>query len=185
MPVNENRTCERCGVEFSFRVSPSRIGRGKYCSKRCSASATGVIHGHASTGHPTRTYSSYRAMLSRCYYDKNQRFKDYGAKGITVCDRWLECFENFLSDMGEAPEGKTLDRKDGTKGYSPDNCKWSTRLEQQSNTKSNVWIEMNGKTKTLSQWGREFGISHGVIKYRLNNGWDLSKAITFKPWGRP
>ncbi len=83
--------------------------------------------------HNTRTYHSWEGMKQRCLNPKATKYPEYGARGITVCERWRR-FENFLLDMGVRPEGKTLDRIDGNGNYEPDNCRWATPLEQQQNT---------------------------------------------------
>jgi hypothetical protein len=88
-----------------------------------------LIHGHNRVGQRSRTYSCWDGMMQRCTNPKHKKHKDYGAKGITVCDRWLE-FNNFLEDMGEKPEGLTLDRKDPKKGYYKENCRWATYEQQ-------------------------------------------------------
>lgn len=85
-------------------------------------------HGKVGTG----AYTSWYAMKARCTNPKNKSYESYGARGITFCAEW-KTFENFFADMGERPEGTTLDRIDGTKGYSPDNCRWATYSEQRSN----------------------------------------------------
>ena len=90
------------------------------------------VHGQ---GHPERrtpTYNSWRSMRDRCTSTKRHNSENYALKGITVCERWND-FRNFLADMGERPEGKTLDRIDGGKGYSPENCRWATIEEQSEN----------------------------------------------------
>lgn len=78
-------------------------------------------------------YQTWSSMIARCYNKNNKAYINYGGRGITVCDRWLNSYENFADDMGERPEGMTLDRKDNSLGYSPVNCKWSTIQEQLEN----------------------------------------------------
>lgn len=96
--------------------------------------AGSLKHGHActETGRPSPTYVSWSSMLQRCYSKRNISYPNYGGRGIKVCARWLK-FENFLIDMGERPIEKTLDRRDPNGDYEPDNCRWATRAEQQSN----------------------------------------------------
>ena len=93
------------------------------------------FHGHSRVCNKSRTYSSWCNMKSRCTNPDHHRYYLYGALGIKVCERW-DSFVNFLEDMGERPEGKTLDRIDGTKDYEPSNCKWSTPSEQGINRKT-------------------------------------------------
>lgn len=88
-----------------------------------------TIHGH----YNSRTYHSYHSMKARCLNKKHRQYKDYGGRGIKISKSWVNSFESFLKDMGERPKGKTIDRIDNNKGYNKNNCKWSTRKEQNNN----------------------------------------------------
>lgn len=134
-----------------------------------------------------RKYRVWRAMHNRCYDSNVKSFKDYGGRGITVCDRWhgRQGFHAFLADMGEKPEGATLDRIDNNGPYSPENCRWATRYEQASNKRNNRWITANGQTKTLSQWARDLNTSTGLILYRLKAGMSEEQAVTKPVSKRP
>ncbi len=94
-------------------------------------------HGHTSNGNISPTYQSWSHMKRRCTDPNVKAWKDYGGRGIKVCDRWLESFENFLADMGEKPPGLTLDRKNNDGSYEPSNCRWATREEQAINKRRN------------------------------------------------
>lgn len=122
-------------------------------------------------------YSVWNAMVFRCSNPKDKRFHDYGGRGITVCERWLS-LENFINDMGDRPEGTSIERIDNNLGYSPENCKWATRTEQQRNKRTNVLISFNGETKCITQWATEIGISATSLRNRLKKQWPLAKALS-------
>lgn len=129
----------------------------------------------------SKTYNSWSAMLQRCYDTSVKHYERYGAMGITVCDRWKDCYENFLLDMGERPLGKTLDRIDSKRNYNKENCKWSTIKEQCNNTRRNMLIEYSGKIQTLTQWAEEFGIGWSTLRKRIVDlKWDIEKSLTKK-----
>lgn len=143
-----------------------------------------ATHGHSVGGLPSRTYSKWRSMITRCTNQNRPDFKNYGAKGITVCERWLK-FENFLADMGPAPVDLTLDRIDGKKGYSPENCRWATRQQQNVNRACVRMLTFNGKTQCLQAWADDLGYKHrAVLSERLRNGWTLEDAFSIPNMGK-
>lgn len=128
------------------------------------------------------TNKTLTAMKSRCYNETNVRYKQYGGRGIKVCDEWLDVkngFKNFYewSLQNGWKEGLTIERIDINKGYCPENCKWIPLFEQASNTSRNRFITYNGKTLTLSQWARELGISVKNLSNRIYKGWSIEKAF--------
>jgi hypothetical protein len=115
-----------CGSEVIVPSGNLRTGN----SHSCGCQKGGVTHRHSRVG--SLTYQSWDAMLQRCTNPNTINYKTYGARGITVCERWRK-FENFLADMGERTAGLTLDRINNDQGYSPSNCRWATRAEQDKN----------------------------------------------------
>lgn len=168
------KTCKECGKTFMAPTSPSRVGRGKYCSRSCGNSATGRTHGLSVSD--KRTYTSWAMMLNRCRNPNAPNFDRYGGRGIEVCERW-KSFENFIADMGKRPDGKTLDRKNPNDGYYPENCVWSSVKTQQRNRRNNVMITHNGKTQCASDWASELGINKNTLLYRLKH-WPIDRALT-------
>lgn len=135
-----------------------------------------LIHGH----YGTPTYKTWRQVIRRCYDMNFHTYTHYGAKGIKVCGRWRHSFANFLYDMGERPTIKhQIDRIKNSKGYSPANCRWVTRVEQMNNKTTNHRITWRGKTQTLAQWARELGFGRTIIKDRLTRyGWTINRALS-------
>lgn len=136
-----------------------------------------TIHGH-SVGGKTKVYRAWRSMIGRCYNKNVKRYESYGARGISVCDRWRCSFENFLADMGEPPTNKhSLDRMDTDGNYEPSNCRWSDVYTQANNKRRNVFIDVSGVRMTVSQAERVLGFRSGTIKSRLYAGWPVERAI--------
>lgn len=125
------------------------------------------------------TYQSWQDMKSRCYNPRAQQYKNYGARGITVCDEWIKSFPRFLADMGERPTGLTLDRKDTNGNYCPENCRWATQAEQNRNQRRCVYLEYNGKRMTIAEWSEEIGRHRTTIRDRIKSGYPL--AIVLDP----
>lgn len=112
----------------------------------------------------TITYKSWFSMKQRCYNPKNKSYKNYGARGIVVCDRWIHSFENFLNDMGERPSlSFSLDRIDSNGMYEPSNCKWSTMEEQQNNKRNSVKIKINNKEYSIKELASIYNIKESRI----------------------
>ena len=125
----------------------------------------------------TPEYKAWYDMKDRCFNLNRKYYSHYGGRGIKVCDRWLN-FENFLADMGSRPTAKySLDRIDNDGDYQKDNCKWSTRVEQENNKRSNRLITIGCVTLTIAQWTKEMGFAKTVVLDRLKAGWSELKAV--------
>lgn len=138
-----------------------------------------TLHGHGKRGKETRTYKSWRCMMQRCYNPNNNDYPNYGGRGITVCERWLNSFPNFLEDMGERPPKCTIHRIKNNKGYCKKNCKWATLIEQARNKLNNLYIAHNGKRQLLIEWSEETGILYSVLWQRIYMyNWSIQKSLT-------
>lgn len=124
-----------------------------------------------------RTRQCYSDMKQRCLNPNSNQYKNYGERGITICERWLESYDNFFSDMGLKPDGMTLDRIDNDGPYSPENCRWATPAEQRVNQRSCVFLEHQGKKMTVEEWGRHLGRHPTTIRSRLRRGWALEDVL--------
>jgi len=126
----------------------------------------------------TPEWETWRRIRARCYNENHHNYSHYGERGIIVCDRWLESFENFYEDMGDRPEGMSIERKDNDGDYTPDNCEWSTTETQNRNKSNNVWLELNGERKLQADWVRDTGLTLAAITSRRRKGWDDEKVLT-------
>jgi hypothetical protein len=128
----------------------------------------------------TRAYKSWSCMRSRCYYLRDKSYGRYGGRGIRVCERWLNSFENFLSDMGHPPPKHTLDRIDVDGDYEPGNCRWATNKEQSRNRRSNVLVTAFDECKPAILWLEDprCRVGRATLYWRLKRGWDGIQALT-------
>lgn len=169
-----NVCCPICGTSFDVPPGKLRGGRGKFCSRKCAGRYSSSKHGHTTNTGQSRTYASWSGMLQRCTNPNAPAFRNYGARGITVAPEWLD-FASFLSDMGERPEGTTLDRVDNAKGYSKDNCRWATIREQQQNRRVNVHVDYNGESFCVSALARKLDLKRATLVYRMRQGWPIDR----------
>lgn len=166
-----------CGNTKIARAS--HLQRGEVSSCGCfqqenrSLHKPGLSHGQSRSA----TYGSWAAMKARCEYKKHPAFNSYGGRGITVCSQWRDSFETFLADMGERPEGMTLDRIDVNQGYSPGNCQWATPKQQGVNRRNNRFIVLGDVSATVGDWAKRTGIGASTIRERLKRGWSIERAL--------
>jgi len=126
-----------------------------------------------------KEYNIWRAMKDRCLNENNHAFHIYGGRGIKICDRWLNSYENFLEDMGRCPDGHSIDRIDNNGNYEPGNCRWATPKEQCCNTNRNIWIEAKGLKMILTDWARYFGIHPSNFYYWATKGLTPEETVMY------
>lgn len=165
------------------RVQGSHLTSGRTqscgCFKKEQSIKRRTTHGQSIRGSVTREYSTWMGMKNRCYNIKDKYYRLYGGRGIKVCSRWLESFENFYEDIGNIPVGMTLDRKDNDGNYEPGNWRFATQRDQANNRGNNHWIEWSGERKTVAQWERQLGMNRDILRNRIDRfGWSIERAMT-------
>lgn len=135
-------------------------------------------HGHKPADGISPEYLSWRGMRARCNKPHDPNYRNYGARGITVCARWQESFVAFLEDMGQKPSpDHSIDRIDVNGNYEPNNCRWATNIEQANNRRTSRILTHRGKSMTLAEWSREVGIDIRIVHFRLKFGWPVADAL--------
>lgn len=165
-----------CGIIKEIRGRHVMTGATKSCG--CWVRDTPSTKTHGRSNDPV--YFVWASMIQRCSNKNNKAFRNYGGRGITVCDRWMT-FYNFYSDMGPRPPGGTVERINNDKGYSPENCRWATQKEQMQNTRINHYLTCGNRTQTLCAWAAELGVTPGALCSRLSRGWSVEDAVTILP----
>lgn len=167
--------CE-CGQEFEAIVSNVKTGETKSCGcwQRACTIARSTKHG----GGTTRLYKTWAHMLDRCENNKIRSYKDYGGRGIRVCEAWHDftAFRAWALANGYA-DHLTIDRVKNDGNYEPGNCRWATRKEQNRNSRRNRLLTIGGETLCLAEWAERTGIKPGTIHTRLKLGWPAERAI--------
>ena len=165
----------QCGNKKVINVSSVKTGHIKSCGclQKEMMKNRMIIHGMSYT----KEYSIWGNMKDRCYNKKSKEYKNYGDRGIKVCNRWMK-FENFYKDMGKKPVKKSLDRINNNNNYKPNNCRWATRKEQNNNKRNNYLLTFNNKTMTIAEWSDKLDINYSTLRGRLKLGWSAKKTLT-------
>lgn len=163
--------CEcHCGTKKVIKGSSLSKGVTKSCgclSGEMTAKRF-TKHGQA---RKTQEYRVWGNIKTRCFNKKAKCYKNYGGRGITVCERWLKSFEDFFSDMGQKPSSKhSIERIDNDGDYCKSNCRWATKSEQVANTRRNLIVEKNGKKMCLKDYAKFAGITYNAAQYRFKKG---------------
>lgn len=152
-----------------------------HCLRDGSAKSCGCYHKEAVTKHGDwnhTIFKRWKAMIQRCYNPKDKSYKNYGARGIEVCDRWHD-YANFKADMLPLfTKGLTLDRINNNLGYAPDNCRWTTTAQQNRNYSRNIMLTHDGRTMCLKDWSGTLGFCYGTLWDRYKRGWSVDKLLT-------
>lgn len=167
----------QCGVRKPVLANTLRNGRSISCG--CYSRDRTRVHGMEGTA----IYNTWAQMVGRCHNPNATSYPHYGARGIRVCERWRD-FKNFYADMGDKPDGKTLDRLDGGGNYEPGNVRWATPKEQNRNKPRAVMVEWGGKTVTLAELAEQHGISRKKVRARMLLGASLEDALKNVRYGR-
>ena len=153
----------------------SGVSRSCGCLRADVTTVRNITHGKSRTSE----HNVWKSMSGRCKTPTCAGYRNYGARGISVCERWSS-FENFLADMGPRPSPRhTLERNENDGPYSPENCRWATRKEQANNKRNNARVVYNGETRTIAQWAERVGLRPMTLWFRLNRRhWPVDKALT-------
>lgn len=175
-----NCICD-CGKETTASIGMLCSGKKKSCGCKWKdfISEARTVHGYCRRREETnKTWLCWWNMLQRCTNPKSERFNQYGGRGITVCERWIE-FANFLADMGDKPEGKSIERADVNGSYCPENCSWILNRDQFENMQKSIRITIGGDTKSLKRWSTELGLNYLTVYGRYKRGESISDV--FRP----
>ena len=164
----------KCDCGNIKNVTSSNL-KGK--TKSCGCLKRELEVKHKMTG--TKLYNTWTHMKSRCFNSNDKHYKDYGGRGITVCDEWKDNFQSFFdwSMSNGYADNLTIDRKNNNGNYSPENCAWSTNKEQQRNKRNTCYLTYKEKTQSASEWAEEYGISVKTLTRRIRDGWSIEKAL--------
>lgn len=156
-----------CGKYKTITISNVKNSHTRSCGCIFKKAVSKANSTHGAAG---RKYDrTYMGMRDRCYNPHNPSYPRYGGRGIKVCDRWLESYDNFENDVGERPEGTTLDRVDNDGDYTPENCRWATRVQQGNNTRRSYIYSVDGNIMNMINAQKVTGLKKSTIKWRHYN----------------
>lgn len=172
----------RCDCGNTAEVGTHTLRTG--ASKSCGCYAKESLEKRKQSGVKKKfraEYNIWNHMKRRCYTPTTKCYSRYGGRGITVCSRWLESFENFYADMGPKPKGMSIDRVDNDGPYSPENCRWATHPEQMRNTRQTRYFEWAGMRMCLQDWCDKVGMNAVTVHRRMQQGWAFETALSTPP----
>jgi hypothetical protein len=178
-----------CGNEATVKGTSLRYGSTKSCGCGAKAQARANCDKYRNRnnwiprGLSRKLKDAYRNMLARCYDASNHRYDNYGGRGIRVCEEWLDPLQGRLRFYHWCVENGVkgdlqIDRIDVNGDYCPDNCRFVDAITQMNNTTRNRWLTYRGETKTLAEWARATGMAYGVLKHRVDRGWDIERIMS-------
>lgn len=185
-PPSLRRWLCQCDCGNQSRPKAERLYTGQTVSCSCKGKSyfaehkdVNSKHGQANRGKWTLEYTCWKAMRRRCRKVNDPQYKDYGGRGIVVCDRWNSSFENFFADMGLKPSSKHSIERINTNGhYCPENCVWATQKQQGRNTRRNRLLTFNDQTFCVSEWAERLNIKRSLIEKRLKLKWPVERILT-------
>ena len=171
----------KCGKIKDIRFNSIRMGHTTSCGCLRKETCKNINLSHNLSNTPE--YRAWMSMKQRCLNSKNEKYPHYGGRGIKICQRWIDSFENFLLDVGLKPSSKhSLDRKNVDGNYTPKNCHWATAKEQGRNKQKTIYAELNGRTKSLLEWCEIYNVAYDRVRIRVLRGMDVSKALTMRKY---
>lgn len=167
----------QCGNAPTVEWNNLQNGHTKSCGCLAAETKAKTRHGHKTRFGASGMYATWQSMLARCNNPNNRSFARYGGRGITVCERW-KSFDNFLADMGERPDGMSIERIDNDGPYAPGNCRWASVSEQARNRRSNDIVTLNGESRCATDWCAALGIKYAMYRSRVMRGMPRVEALT-------
>lgn len=174
-----------CGSQKNLITASLKSGNTQSCGclQKERASAANTTHG-LYNHYPE--YGIWNAMKNRCYNKKVERYNRYGGRGIMVCDIWIASFEAFITDMGRRPSKfHSIERLNSDGDYCSENCIWATGEVQSRNRRDNIKITINGVSKLMIDWAKEYGVKENLVRSRRARGWRLDEKIFTTPKNKP